>query len=392
MTARARRSLACAAAAAGILVASNAHAALCSSLPSPVYVTGGGRVVFEKLGPVLAQNGITLVYKLQGSCLARDAILNGVPVTGKGAAGGQYWTSASTSSCDFDDAGNVAAIGVSDVFPQTCGVLPNGLPSNVGDFNGPVESYVFVVPNGSKQQVISRKAAYFAYGFGKDSGVDPWTNESFIFQRGPTSGTQQMMGLAIGVPPDRWKGALAASSSDVVKQLSAAQNQEAALGILTAEVYTDNLLQVKALAYQDDDQLCGYYTDTTAAASDKRNVRDGHYTIWGPLHYLTRLDANGFPSNATAKEIVSYITGTKDPPGGLDLIKVLAKVGLVPQCAMTVRRGSEMGPLSSFQPERGCGCYFDFLATGATTCQSCKGANDCPSQRPHCNYGYCEAQ
>jgi 23S rRNA (guanosine2251-2'-O)-methyltransferase len=37
-------------------------------------------------------------------------------------------------------AGNVADLGFSDVFATTCGMLPGGLPSDVGDFFGPPKS------------------------------------------------------------------------------------------------------------------------------------------------------------------------------------------------------------------------------------------------------------
>ncbi len=81
-----------------------------------------------------------------------------------------------------------------------------------------------------------------------------------------------------------------------------------------------------------------------------------------------------------------------EPPGGLDLIEILAEAGLVPVCAMRVRRETEMGPLASWAPERSCGCYFDFLTTGSTDCQACDIDAMCPDDAPRCNYGYCETQ
>lgn len=375
------------------LFATPASAALCSSLPNPVYVNGGGSVLVESLGKLLASENTTLIYKKQGSCAAVDSILNGTPLTGTEAAmtGGTYWDATTDHACDFDAGGNVADIGISDVFPSTCISLPNGLPSDVGDYLGPVEAYGFAVPTASTQNVISRDAAYFVFGFGADSGVAPWTDPLHIVIRDPDSGTQRMLALATGVEVTKWKGTAATSSSDLVNKLNSAMNKDAAIGILASEVAIANELVVKVLAYQDVDQTCGYYMDSTATSRDKANVRDGHYPIWGPFHILTKKDANGNPPKAVAADFKAYAIGTKDP-AGLDLVKVLATAGLVPECAMHVTRDSEMGPLASFQPPRSCGCYFDSLTTGSSSCTPCQTNTDCPDTTPACNYGYCEVK
>src|SRR5262249_21685491 len=135
---------------------------------------------------------------LQGSCNAVDAILNGTPIAtgtstmldggaGDGGTGGPvdntatYWDAMAEQTCDLDP-GTIADIGIADVFATTCQSLPNGLPSGVGDSFGPVEAYSFVVPEKSTQKVISKEAAYFVFGFGNDSGVEPWTDASLLFQ------------------------------------------------------------------------------------------------------------------------------------------------------------------------------------------------------------------
>jgi hypothetical protein len=379
-------------AAAVLGAAAPARAALCSALPNPVYITGGGKVAIADLAKALSSSGISLVYKLQGSCLAVDAILNGTHVGTMTDTVASYWDASVEQKCDLDPAGNVADLGLSDVFPSTCQSLPGGLPSNVADFFGPVEAYTFVVPKASTQKVISKAAGYFVFGFGNDSGVAPWTDESFLFVRDANSGTQQMFGAALGVPPSRWRGVSATSSGDLVTKVKNSAKPEATIGILTAEVYGDNRASMKELAYQDADQSCGYWPDSTPSGFDKRNVRDGHYAVWGPLHLLTKLDGNGYPINKSAGDIVAYLTGTKSAPGSLDLIALLAKASIIPACAMQVRRMSELGPLSSFAPERACGCYFDAVATGTTTCKACMSDVECGQGAPKCNYGYCETQ
>lgn len=181
--------------------APRAEAALCSTLKNPVYITGGGKVAIADLAKALSTSGISLVYKLQGSCLAVDAVLNGTPVGGVMDVAASYWSATAELSCDLDPMGQVADLALSDVFPSTCQSLPGGLPSNVGDFFGPVEAYSFVVPKASAQRSISKAAGYFVFGFGKDSGVDPWTDEASLFVRDASSGTQQMLAVALGVPP-----------------------------------------------------------------------------------------------------------------------------------------------------------------------------------------------
>lgn len=375
------------------LFATHANAALCSTLPNPVYINGGGSILVENLAKLLASENTTLIYKKQGSCAAVDSILNGTPLTGTEATmdGGTYWDATTAHACDFDMGGNVADIGISDVFPSTCTSLPNGLPSDIGDYLGPVEAYGFAAPTASSQNVISREAAYFVFGFGADSGVAPWTDPANIFIRDPDSGTQRMLALATGVDVTKWKGTPATSSSDLVNKLSSAIDKDAAIGILASEVAIANELVVKVLAYQDVDQTCGYYMDSTPTVRDKANVRDGHYPIWGPFHILTKKDANGNPPKAAAADFKAYAIGTKDP-AGLDLVKVLATAGLVPVCAMHVTRDSEMGALASFQPPRSCGCYFDSLTKGSSGCAPCQTNTDCPDATPACNYGFCEVK
>ncbi len=62
----------------------------------------------------------------------------------------------------------------------------------------------------------------------------------------------------------------------------------AAIGLLSADITDTNRTKVHELAFQDVGQTCGYYPDSTDNAVDKQNVRDGHYSLWGPLHFFTK--------------------------------------------------------------------------------------------------------
>jgi hypothetical protein len=319
--------------------------------------------------------------------------LNGTLISGTDAAGLSTWNATGTEQkCDVQPTVAVTAdIGISDVFATTCFSLPGGLGGNVADFQGPVQAMTFAVPIASSEVSMSAEAAYYIFGFGQDSGVSPWINESVIFKRDINSGTQRMIAAAIGVPAENWKGIAATGSSDLLQKLSTASPRESAIGIPAADVAEDNRTVVKVLVYQHSKQACGYYPNRDSTSNEKINVRDGHYAIWGPLHLLTRLDGNGYPIKSAAGDVIGFLTGTKYAPGQLDLIFLAAQRHVIPQCAMRVKRTQELGPMSPNTPVGACGCYYEKVANGATQCTPCQRQADCPSTAPICSYGYCEA-
>lgn len=379
-----------------------ALADICGANGKPVvYVTGSSasKPFLAVLGRALYNDAqpIALVYKSAGSCIGVSAVLNGDPVTGTAV----YWDPASPTmnnevSCTIGTgtvAGSILAdIGISDVFASTCFDLPGGLPSSIGDFFGPVQAMTFVVPKMSTEKSISAAAAYFVFGFGQDSGVAPWNDNTHIFRRNGSSGTQSMIGRLIGVPPAKFKGVDATNSAGVIMSVSTSPSPASTIGILAATDISDAVrLQLNVLAYKHYDQSCGYYPDSAPTAKDKVNVRDGHYAIWGPMHLFSKLDENGYVKNPDARRLVSFATGTIPPPGGVNLIEVEAVNNVIPSCAMQVQRMTEGGPLTPFTPENGCGCYFEQLATGsATDCQTCTRDTECPDGTPKCSFGFCE--
>jgi ABC-type phosphate transport system substrate-binding protein len=379
--------------------AAPALAADCAGLPSPVFVTGStaAKPLLAAVGKLLASQSppITVVYAGQGSCSGVDAVLNGTPLRGSGATALSYWDGVGVEQkCEAagDGALPAADVGISDVFASTCFRLPGGLPSNVADFLGPVQTMTFVVPVASPETSISAEAAYYVYGFGAASGVEPWTSEAMILRRDELSGTQRMIAAAISVDAARWKGTATTGSEDLRKKLVASAMPTRSLGVLSTDVAQDNRANVRVLAYQHFGQGCGYFPDREEGSNEKANVRDGHYAIWGPLHLLTRLNGSGFPVKPAAAEVIGYLAGTKTAGDSLDLIALEARRHVVPQCAMRVKRATELGALASFAPPGSCGCYYDQVANNATTCTPCTGPRDCPAMAPVCSYGYCETQ
>jgi len=88
-------------------------------------------------------------------------------------------------------------------------------------------------------------------------------------------------------------------------------------------------------------------------------------------------------------DIVGYLSGTKALPNGVKLLDVYAQSGLVPECAMRVKRSKDGGNLTPSRPSSPCACVFELKATGATSCQPCTVQGDC-GKGEACSQGYCE--
>ncbi len=368
------------------------NAAECKTQTNPLYVTGSSAIkpLIAKLAPALsaATPPMTIVYKGQGSCTGVEAIVNGTKITGTAA----LWDGAGAEqTCTLDLTGNSADIGVSDVFAASCPGITN-LPSDVSDFFGPVQVMTFVVPKASSQNAISAEAAYFVFGFGQPGQAAPWTDENFLFRRNDQSGTQQMIGRAIQVPANKWKGKDAGGSGAVLTAVASAAQPDAALGILATDVADGSRDKIKVLAYQHTGQSCAYWPDSSATTFDKASVRDGHYPIWGPLHLFSKVGTDKKPVNASAAKFVGFFTGEVAPPSAVSLIDLEIAAHTIPQCAMHVTRTTELGALMSHQPSEPCGCYFEFKATGKTSCTACANDSACPATAPTCRLGYCEVK
>jgi hypothetical protein len=368
-----------------------------------VYVSGGLQPLIAELAKVLFTDPagpITIVQKVQGSCIGLGSLLDGTPpISGVG----NYWDPNSTSTsptskqenCNLPggDAGAppVVDIAISDVFPASCRPTLASVPAPFADFFGPIQMFNFVVPSTSQQQVISAEAAYFVFGFGSASGVAPWIDDNFIIRRNAASGTQVLLGTAIAVPPARWAGVDGVSSDGVLTKLTSlttAADVNKAIGIVAGDYSVRPGL--RQLAYQHYGQRCGYLPDVKS--NDKRNVRDGHYPLWGPVHLLARVDpATGLAVRPEVRRVIAYLTGVSPPPQGLDLISVEARQQFVSPCAMAVSRKTEMGPMTPYTPPRSCKCAYD-NATAGTSCTPCTQNSQCPASAPSCNFGFCEPQ
>jgi hypothetical protein len=203
-----------------------------------------------------------------------------------------------------------------------------------------------------------------------------------------------MIGKAINVPPSQFWGIDRGSASAVDSELRVIADPTTAneaIGIISADYYDADRTNLAALAFKAEGQDCAYLPDSTAYKKDKQNIRDGHYPIWGPIHFFTAV-SGGVPTSAAAEAFVSVVSV---PNLAQSLLDAFIGASLVPACAMQVQRTSELGPLSTYAPPFECGCYFEASVNGSapSSCARCNTANDCNDPtHPACNLGYCEVQ
>jgi hypothetical protein len=380
-----------------------AMAADCSTLPNPVYVSGSSAIqpFVRDMGKALAGT-TTLVYQSAGSCVGVTSVLNDLTPTGVCTpdacirGNGTYFDSAGvTQTCTLPAGGQHVDVGVSDVFATSCSGITT-VPSTIKDFTGPVQAMLFVVPETSTQVALTAEEGYFVFGFGGAPGMAaPWLNVAFQIIRNIGSGTQQMTARAVGIPAVKMLGTDAGGSGGVVSQVSASLMAEPTIGILAADVYDGNRDKLNALAFQSFGQWNAYYADSTATALDKKNVRDGHYGVWGPVHMLVQANpTTGVPLTAGAKSFVDWVQGTPTTPAApFDILDIQIGAHMIPVCSMTVTRSTEMGPLSKVSQTAPCGCYFENKANGSTACTVCTGtgAGPCTGAGQQCRHGFCES-
>lgn len=371
-----------------------------TTLPNPVYLAGSSAIeptIAQLAVQISAKQGITLIYDPISSCSGAADIVDPTQVL-SGTA--HYYvvdstqaSGVSTLSCTL--AGGVKPlIGVSDVFYDSC--TGTALPATVGEWHGPVQSMLLIVPKANATTTaLSYKQAAAIWGCGAKGLQTPFIDENAIQQRTSTSGTQTMVAAAIGVSPTAFKGHSNSTGGALVTSLLAVADPQTAIGILAADAYDPLRAKLNAVAFQGNGQLKAYYADSDANSVDKKNVRDGHYVIQGPVHFFSAL-TNGAPST-TAKQVLDWITGAKpiDPldTNNTGYTTTVAVAGDVPQCAMKVQISTDGGQFSPFTPPVSCGCFFtkvvNKLSTAPAGCVACTSDSGCTGGK-RCQTGFCE--
>jgi hypothetical protein len=379
------------------LVAGRAHAADCVLGANAIVISGStamGPTVKATASPLLTAGNIDVYYYHPGSCTGTNAYLNGDDLTGKSVD--HYDMTGALTTCTLP-AGSKADMGVSDVFTEVCTGGPK--PANVIDVQGPIQSMLFVVPAMSQQKALVAEEGYFVFGFGTagymGATVAPWADQTKFAIRNSGSGTQQMISRAVGLTADQMKGMDAGGSTQVLTALTTANatpaTAEPAIGILSSDVYDVHRDVLKSLAFQAFKQKHAYYADSSTTSTDKRNVRDGHYNVWGPIHLVAKTGADGKTAKTQVQDFIDYFS-LKKPLMGVKMIDVITDAHVVPQCAMKVKRDVEMGPLAPSTPAAGtaCGCYFEeHLKAGSSGCTACTDNSTCTGGKT-CSNGFCE--
>lgn len=372
----------------------------CADLPAPIYVAGSsaaGPFLQSLSAPLLADaDSAVLVYQHKGSCAAVEAVGRDVDPK-RCAQGGCVFGSASfyaedgsLKTCDLGPDGTHLDLALSDVFAGSCPAFGGGVPKGLLDVLGPVSPLAAVAPRELPEPALLAEEGHFVFGFGESAGVPPWTQNDSIFIRDERSAGQVLLGLHIQVPPGRFKGTATASAEEMTRKLLSGDPAHS-IGFLPTSLYDPRRRDLKALAFRAFGQRYAFYPDKKTTSYEKQNVRDGHYPLWGYLHGLARADAMNPDQAATrgARRILDLLTG-KTHLGALDPVLLQVQAGLLPQCAMKVRRGSDPEPLSPYEPAEPCGCWFDkMVKMGTTSCSAC--TNDKPCGGGHCRRGFCEA-
>lgn len=361
------------------------------NLPNPIYGAGGSAITatLGRVATALAglEDPITILFADPGACIGYQAFLDGnVTTTFK------YWDSAGTQlSCDPEVTGQQVDFAQMGNTADFCPGLT--LPADVGDFLAPVQTLNIITSIDSSETSISSEALYFIYGFGASGQVAPWTVEANLAWRSSTSFVHLFLADSVDLSPEVFKGTQVGANQESVNAIvaAAATDPDSTLGYVSGSAADSNRDQVKTLAYQHTGQACGYYPDSNEDALDKINVRQGLYQLWTPGHFFSRVDASGQPPNPRVAELIGWFDGSVAPPAGVDVTSIIIESGDIPSCAMQVTREGVAGPISSFAPEQPCGCFFESVATGETSCTACNVDADCGAVSPKCRFGYCEA-
>lgn len=295
--------------------------------------------------------------------------------------------------CEPPSSPTTVMLAIGATFLTSCPTLP-ATPADTAVVDGPNQAYGFIANKTSAQIAITAEEGYFAWGFTGGTGqASPWLDQELRFTRGATASTTLTCSANIGLTASQMLvGAAPPTQTSLltVTNVQQAPDAQAALGALGADLYDQNRDKVKMLAFKAFDQRYAYFPDSTATSFDKQNVRDGHYSIWSPTPYVYEKNGAGEPADALVARFVGLVFGQR-AEADVDGLRAVADSGLVPQCAMNVKRAFDGGDLSLFEPAEPCGCFFEqSVPNGSTTCAACTDDGACGAGK--CRLGYCEVR
>ena len=363
--------------------------------PNPIYVAGSSAFepTAQAIGNVVAQGTTprTIIYQASASCLGPSGIRDNVTLAGTANAYAWNGSAVVKTTCNTDTAPTKADVGVADVSYKSC--YGAAIPAGLADFPGPVQAMHIIVPEGNTTMTaISAEQAQNIWGCGTSGMISPFVDENAIQQRNKDSGTQIMVSKYIGVPADAFKGTANSGGGNLVTSLLAVTDPQKAIGFYAADGYDTKRTTLNALAFRGFGQTKAYYADSTPTAFDKKNVRDGHYQIFGPVHLFAAVGSDGLPTGS-AKVFIDWIQG-KAPIVATEPFKYVdieGGAGMIPQCAMKVTRDDDGGLMKPYTPAVSCSCRFEKAIAKADVpgCVACADDAGCAGGKT-CQSGFCE--
>jgi ABC-type phosphate transport system substrate-binding protein len=384
--------------------AAKAQTVMCNdttTLPNPIILTGSS--AFEATVKQFAvklsaeTTPTTIIYQVPGSC---SGVANfSAPLTGTA----HYYTldttmtppAVVTNSCTFGT-GQMADVAISDVFYSSCANVTQPIPSTLKDVPGPVQAMLFVVPkSNTTTQYLTAAEAEDLYGCGATAGIAGFDQLGGIFCRDMNSGTQITIAKNTGLDPAAFVCTTvgSAGTGGVISGVTTYATPAKAIGFIGADAYDPQRANLNSLAFAGFGQTQAYYSDSGPSTADRRNVRNGHYVIWGYEHMIATVDSTGAFTNPKAANFIGWINGTKTD-STFDAVQVEGAAGTIPTCAMSVQRATDGGPLSCYAPTDTCNCAFEAAITKTTpancsaTCTG-TGTSTCTGGKS-CHHGFCE--
>src|SRR4029077_17030047 len=115
----------------------------------------------------------------------------------------------------------------------------------------------------------------------------PWTDPTYYFIRSSSAGSTVLTAGLIDVNKAKFWGIDRLSTDNLRDSMLTSAAPEQSIGILSIDYADKNRGNLRSLYLQAKNQRCGYLPDANKNAFDKANVRDGHYPLWGYVHFFT---------------------------------------------------------------------------------------------------------
>ena len=398
---------------AGALVARASATSMCKDLvplgKQVMYIAGSSdfAALLQELAPVIVNTiNIVPVFQTTSSCTgvrsmnpesptyATDHYIKDPITTTETFAQLFLGDDTPPVSCLLGAGGVALDLGESEIAQDTCGG-PANPPDLVGEALGPILPIVFAVPKLSSQKTISAAAAQQVFGGG--GGVPPWEDPAFLYIRGQGTATLRLVAKEIGVLPNQFWGTDQGSGSSMARNLSAA-HLPCRRGSGAGNAEHGRLRSADSPGLRQGTGLSGPWPVVRLPA---RLVADQPGQAQRARRPLPALGAHSFLLPALERNAVVAGRGGvhvlfSSPVLDPEILSAIVNSGMVPPCAMKVRRVSDLGDFTYFDPPPvACGCAFDAqvgIDPLRAECTTCTSNSDCPQNRPVCRYGYCEQE